>query len=70
MLNLIDTAIRTGRFQTFTRLLEGSSLEQKLRVRRTFTLFAPVDQAFSDLSATLLATLLNLERTRFSSPHF
>lgn len=46
-LNLIDTAIRSGVFQTFTRLLEGSSLEQKLRSRDQFTLFAPVDIAFA-----------------------
>ena len=60
-LNVIDTAIRTGIFQTFTRLLEGSLLEQKLRSQESFTLFAPVDIAFAYLSPETFNRLLRAE---------
>jgi uncharacterized surface protein with fasciclin (FAS1) repeats len=60
-LNVIDTAIRSGVFQTFTRLLEGSPLEEKLRSRDSFTLFAPVDIAFAYLTPELFNQLLRAE---------
>lgn len=60
-LNVIDTAIRSGIFQTFTRLLEGSTLEQKLRSQELFTLFAPVDIAFAYLSPETFNHLLRAE---------
>jgi uncharacterized surface protein with fasciclin (FAS1) repeats len=60
-LNVIDTAIRTGIFQTFVRLLEGSSLERKLRSQDSFTLFAPVDISFAYLSPETFNRLLSAE---------
>ena len=60
-LNLIDTSIRSGVFQTFTRLLEGSSLEQKLRSQDQFTLFAPVDNAFAYLGQDTFTALMRAE---------
>jgi uncharacterized surface protein with fasciclin (FAS1) repeats len=60
-LNVIDTAIRSGVFHTFTRLLEGSSLEEKLRSRDSFTLFAPVDIAFAYLTPEMFNQLLRAE---------
>lgn len=60
-LNVLDTAIRSGIFQTFTRLLEGSPLEQRLRSRETFTLFAPVDISFAYLSPEAFDGLLRAE---------
>lgn len=60
-LNLIDTAVRTGIFQTFTRLLEGSPLEQRLRGKESFTLFAPVDISFAYLSPETFDDLLRAE---------
>lgn len=60
-LNLIDTAVRTGIFQTFTRLLEGSALEQRLRGQESFTLFAPVDISFAYLSRETFDGLLRAE---------
>lgn len=60
-LNIIDTAIRSGIFQTFTRLLEGSSLEQKLRSQDSYTLFAPVDIAFAYLPEETFTHLLRAE---------
>ena len=60
-LNVIDTAIRSGIFQTFTRLLEGSPLEQRLRSHEELTLFAPVDISFAYLPAETFDHLLRAE---------
>ena len=60
-LNVIDTAITTGIFQTFTRLLQGSTLEQRLRSQECFTLFAPVDVSFAYLSPDMFDHLLRAE---------
>lgn len=60
-LNVIDTAVRSGIFQTFTRLLEGSSLEKRLRSRESFTLFAPVDISFAYLPPETFDGLLRAE---------
>lgn len=61
MLNVIDTAIKSGIFQTFTRLLEGSPLEARLRSQEAFTLFAPVDISFAYLPAETFHHLLRAE---------
>ena len=47
--------------QTFTRLLEGSPLEQRLRSQESFTLFAPVDISFAYLSPETFDGLLRAE---------
>lgn len=60
-LNIIDTAVRSGIFQTFTRLLEGSLLEQRLRSQESFTLFAPVDISFAYLAPETFDGLLKAE---------
>jgi uncharacterized surface protein with fasciclin (FAS1) repeats len=60
-LNIIDTAIRSGVFQTFTRLLEGSVLERKLRSEVSYTLFAPMDVAFAFLPPETFETLLRAQ---------
>lgn len=60
-LPIIDTAIRNGIFQTFTRLLEGSSVERQLRSTACFTLFAPADIAFAYIPAETLNRLLRAE---------
>ncbi len=60
-LNVIDTAIKSGIFQTFTRLLEGSPLEQRLRSHEELTLFAPVDISFAYLSPETFDRLLRAE---------
>lgn len=56
--NIIDTAIRSGIFQTFTRLLEGSSLERRLKGVTAYTLFAPVDTSFAYIPAETLNQML------------
>jgi uncharacterized surface protein with fasciclin (FAS1) repeats len=60
-LNVIDTAIKSGIFQTFTRLLEGTPLETRLRSQELFTLFAPVDISFAYLSPEMFDHLLRAE---------
>lgn len=60
-LNVIDTAVRTGIFHTFTRLLEGSPLEKRLRGKESFTLFAPVDISFAYLTPETFDGLLRAE---------
>jgi uncharacterized surface protein with fasciclin (FAS1) repeats len=60
-LNVIDTAVRSGIFQTFTRLLEGSPLEQRLRGKESFTLFAPVDISFAYFPTETFDCLLRAE---------
>jgi uncharacterized surface protein with fasciclin (FAS1) repeats len=60
-LNIIDTAMRSGVFQTFTRLIEGSTLERTLRSKTTYTLFAPSDIAFAFLADNALGLLLRAE---------
>ncbi len=61
-LNVLDTAIRSGTFQTFTRLLDGSSLETMLRSGVSYTLFAPADIAFAYIPPETLNQLLKAER--------
>lgn len=60
-LNIVDTAIRRGVFQTFTRLLEGTQLEKELRSNKCYTLFAPTDVAFVDVPNKILNQLLRAE---------
>jgi uncharacterized surface protein with fasciclin (FAS1) repeats len=60
-LNVIDTAVQTGIFQTFTRLLQGTPLERQLRGREPFTLFAPVDISFAYLTPETFEGLLKAE---------
>jgi uncharacterized surface protein with fasciclin (FAS1) repeats len=57
-LNIIDTVITRGTFTVFTHLVEGSLLETRLRSNSQFTLFAPVDMAFTGLPVETLKWLL------------
>ncbi len=60
-LNLIDTAIRSGIFGTFLRLVEGSPLERRLKGATSYTLFAPADIAFAFIPAQTINQLLQAE---------
>jgi uncharacterized surface protein with fasciclin (FAS1) repeats len=60
-LNVVDTAIRSGFFQTFCRLLEGSQLEKELRSKKCYTLLAPIDIAFVCLPTAILNDLVRTE---------
>lgn len=54
-LNVIDTAISAGNFETFVRLLEQADLADKLKAAGPYTLFAPTDAAFEAVSPATLA---------------
>lgn len=60
-LNIIDTMIRRGTFTVFTRLVEESLLEKKLRTEASFTVFAPADTAFTRLPSGTLKWLLEAQ---------
>lgn len=60
-LNLIDTAIRLGTFQTFARLLEGSHFERTLRSGGSYTVFAPADIAFASIGEETIRQLVRAE---------
>ena len=60
-LNILDTATRSGSFQTFIQLLRGSDLEKRLRGNGFYTLFAPVDVSFAYLPPATLNHLLRAE---------
>ena len=60
-LSIIEVAMRSGVARSFTRLLEGSSLEQELNGEAFYTLFAPADIAFAYLSPETITQLLHAE---------
>ena len=60
-LSIIEVAMRSGVFRSFTRLLEGSLLEQELSGEASYTLFAPADIAFAYLSAETITQLVHAE---------
>ena len=60
-LSIIEVAMRSGISRSFTRLLEGSVLEQELNGEATYTLFAPADIAFACLSPSTIKQLLHAE---------
>ena len=60
-LSIIEVAMRSGVFRSFTRLLEGSPLEQELNGAASYTLFAPADIAFAYLSPETIDQLLRAQ---------
>src|SRR5688572_10327335 len=58
-LDIIDTATRSGTFQTFTQLLEGSPLERRLKGVTAYTLFAPADISFAYIPPETVNKLLH-----------
>jgi uncharacterized surface protein with fasciclin (FAS1) repeats len=57
--DLLSTAAMTGRFRTFLRLVNQTSLQGVLAGAGTFTLLVPTDSAFARLGAADLARLRN-----------
>ena len=60
-LDIVDTAIESGRFSTFIRLLTGSWLQHKLRSEGPYTLFAPIEKGFRAFSHLTLYWLMEEE---------
>jgi len=57
-MNIVDTAVAAGSFNTLTSLLVATGLDDVLSDASTqFTVFAPTDDAFAALDPTILASL-------------
>ncbi len=59
--DIVDTAIKDGRFKTLVAAVQAAGLVETLKGEGPFTVFAPTDQAFAKLPAGTLTTLLKPE---------
>jgi uncharacterized surface protein with fasciclin (FAS1) repeats len=60
--NLVETALQAGHFTTLTYALSLSSLDEVLRDKGPFTIFAPTDEAFRKLAPESLEALMHEPR--------
>ena len=58
-LDIVDTAMSEGSFDTFLHLFQELGMQEDLRGYGRFTVFAPVDEAFEALSEEAMTTLLS-----------
>lgn len=59
--DIVDTAVKAGNFKTLAAALDAAGLVQTLKGKGPFTVFAPTDQAFANLPAGTVETLLKPE---------
>jgi uncharacterized surface protein with fasciclin (FAS1) repeats/C-terminal processing protease CtpA/Prc len=59
--NIIDTAAAAGEFDFLLTVLEATGLTEALSGEGPFTVFAPTDDAFLNVDAAVLASLVNDE---------
>ena len=57
-MDIVDTAIAAGSFNTLVAAVQAAGLEDALRGEGPFTVFAPTDEAFAALPAGTLESLL------------
>ena len=60
-MDIIDTAINAGSFNTLVAAVQAAGLEATLRGNGPFTVFAPTDEAFAKLPAGTVEDLLKPE---------
>ena len=60
-MDIIDTAISAGSFNTLVAAVQAAGLEATLRGNGPFTVFAPTDEAFAKLPAGTVEDLLKPE---------
>jgi len=60
-LDIVDTAVGSGDFNTLAAALQAAGLVETLKGEGPFTVFAPTDQAFAKLPAGTLDSLLQPE---------
>ncbi|HET9697683.1 MAG TPA: fasciclin domain-containing protein [Terriglobales bacterium] len=60
-LDIVDTAVQAGTFNTLAKALKAADLVDTLKGPGPFTVFAPTDQAFSNLPPGALEVLLKPE---------
>jgi uncharacterized surface protein with fasciclin (FAS1) repeats len=58
LLNIVDTAVAAGNFETLVAAVEAADLVEALKSEGPFTVFAPTDEAFAALPQGTLETLL------------
>jgi uncharacterized surface protein with fasciclin (FAS1) repeats len=59
--DIVDTAVSAGQFNTLASALEAAGLVDTLKGEGPFTVFAPTDEAFANLPAGTLDSLLKPE---------
>lgn len=59
--DVVDTAVRAGSFKTLVAAVKAAGLESTLRGKGPFTIFAPSDEAFAQLPAETVQSLLKPE---------
>ena len=59
--DLVETAVKGGKFKTLVTAVEAASLVETLKGKGPFTVFAPTDEAFAKIDSATLAYLLKLE---------
>ena len=61
MADIVDTAVAAGSFKTLVAAVTAADLVATLKSTGPFTVFAPTDEAFAKLPATVIADLLRPE---------
>jgi uncharacterized surface protein with fasciclin (FAS1) repeats len=56
--NIVETAAAAGQFKTLIKALQAAELEEALKGKGPFTVFAPTDEAFAKLPAGAIDGLL------------
>ena len=59
--DIVDTAIKAGSFNTLVAAVQAAELVETLKSKGPFTVFAPTDEAFSQLDKSTLESLLKPE---------
>ena len=59
MADLVETAINAGTFSTLVKVIEATELVDFLKSPGPYTVFAPTDEAFAQLPARTLDSLLD-----------
>lgn len=57
-LDIVETAVKSGSFKTLTAALQHAGLDETLKGKGPFTVFAPTDEAFAKLPEGTLEMLL------------
>lgn len=57
-MDIVDTAMKAGSFKTLTAALAAAGLDQTLKGKGPFTVFAPTDEAFEKLPSGTVENLL------------
>ncbi|MBC8120959.1 MAG: fasciclin domain-containing protein [Gemmatimonadaceae bacterium] len=60
-MDIVDTAVQAGQFQTLATALQAAGLVDALKGEGPFTVFAPTDEAFTRLPQGVLDDLLKPE---------